>query len=459
MDIAGVFSNRRGRARYRAIVEAIADEIASGRLRPGDRLPVQRDLARILDVAVGTVTRAYVEAARLGLIAGEAGRGTYVRGLPASGTKARPAEPPPVDLTFNRLAYEDAHPAAAERMLAKAKARRPAQTGYGFELGPGAEHHRATAVQWLATRGVATAPEGVVLCNGIQHGLAVVLAALVGPGDVILTEELNYPGIGLLGSVFRPHLRALAVDAEGLSADALAAACRRARSRLLVCAPTLHNPTNGVMSLKRRQAVAEIARRHDLIVVEHDVNGIAFPEAPPSFTKLVPERAIHLASTWKSTPFGICIGFIAAPAPLVPRLTAAAQATSWMPAPFLTETVSGWIADGAAAAVDAWHRGEAAERSEIARRAISRACGLHRASYNAWLPLPDPWRRESFVDQLRRRGVIVMPSDAFVVGRATAPHAVRINLGGTRSRTDLRRALETVAEVLEEGPRPDRIIA
>src|SRR5579862_6346646 len=64
--------------RYRAIADALADDMAAGRLAAGTRLPPQRDLAWQLKVTVGTVARAYTEAARRGLVSGEVGRGTYV---------------------------------------------------------------------------------------------------------------------------------------------------------------------------------------------------------------------------------------------------------------------------------------------------------------------------------------------------------------------------------------------
>src|SRR5215831_18889632 len=65
--------------RYAAIAEALAADAGEGRLRPGARLPTHRELADRLGVTVGTVTRAYAEAARRGLVSGEVGRGTFVR--------------------------------------------------------------------------------------------------------------------------------------------------------------------------------------------------------------------------------------------------------------------------------------------------------------------------------------------------------------------------------------------
>ena len=70
--------SRRTGPKYRAIAQAIGEDIANGKLAPGMRLPTHRDLAWRLGVTVGTVSRAYGEAARLHLVGGEVGRGTYV---------------------------------------------------------------------------------------------------------------------------------------------------------------------------------------------------------------------------------------------------------------------------------------------------------------------------------------------------------------------------------------------
>ncbi|MEM7172761.1 MAG: winged helix-turn-helix domain-containing protein, partial [Pseudomonadota bacterium] len=65
--------------RYQALADALAEDISEGKLQPGDRLPTHRDLAWSLGVTVGTVSRAYAEAARRGLTNGEVGRGTFIK--------------------------------------------------------------------------------------------------------------------------------------------------------------------------------------------------------------------------------------------------------------------------------------------------------------------------------------------------------------------------------------------
>ena len=83
---------------YRAIADAIDEEVQKGSLRPGARLPPHRDLADHLGVTVTTVTRAYTEAARRGLTTGHVGRGTFIRG---NGPEDVPSGP--IDLSINIL--------------------------------------------------------------------------------------------------------------------------------------------------------------------------------------------------------------------------------------------------------------------------------------------------------------------------------------------------------------------
>ena len=98
-------------------------------------------------------------------------------------------------------------------------------------------------------------------------------------------------------------------------------------------------------------------------------------------------------------------------------------------------------------------RQEATARQAMARRWLD-APGLmrHPSAYHVWLDLPEPWRREAFVAEARRRGVAVAPAEAFAVGRQPVPHAVRICLSAARDRTQLERGLGILAEILESGP-------
>ena len=136
-----------------------------------------------------------------------------------------------------------------------------------------------------------------MLCGGAQQALAICLAAIAGRHETILVEELTY--CGLLDAASLLHLRpkAVAMDAHGLRPDALDRQCRATGAKLLVLVPTFQNPTTAVMPEARRRDLVQVARRHDLIVVEDDVYGYLPEPRPPAIATLAPERTIYLIPT------------------------------------------------------------------------------------------------------------------------------------------------------------------
>lgn len=444
--------------RYLAIAEAIEADVASGRLRPGERLPTQRDLAARLDVTVGTVTRAYLEAARRGLVSGEVGRGTFVRAraehLPHAPDAAE------VDLAVNHPPPPHGAPHVA---ALKAALVRVAQGGleHLLEYPPegGSSRHREAGAAWLGRIGLEARPEQVVVCNGSQHGLTTLLATLMQPGDVLLAEALTYPGLRSVASLLHLRVQGLALDADGLRPDALEAACRTSAARVLYCLPTIHNPTSSVMPERRRREVAEIARTHGLTILEDDIHAHLPEGRPLPLAAFAPERTCYVTGTSKTLAPGLRVGFVFAPEALAERLASAVRATTWGAAPLMAEVVAEWIDDGTADAIVAARRREAAARQELARGVLSGfELQAHPFGYHLWLPLPDPWRAEAFTAHLRRRGVSVTPAEAFVAGRGTAPHAVRLCLGAPRTREELESGLQAVAETLAAEPEAGRAI-
>lgn len=169
---------RWGKPHYLAIADALADDIRTGHLLPGTRLPTQRALAATLDLNFTTVSRGYVEAHRRGLIEGRVGRGTFVVD-PADTT--RPAEaaharrPGPVDFTMN-LPPEPDLPGLQARMrssfaeLSGNLADLLRYQGFG-----GTEADKEAALRWLAGRGIGAARERLLICPGTHSALSSIL--------------------------------------------------------------------------------------------------------------------------------------------------------------------------------------------------------------------------------------------------------------------------------------------
>jgi DNA-binding transcriptional MocR family regulator len=440
--------------RYLAIAQALQEDIEQGRLGGGSRLPTHRELAYRLGVTVGTVSRAYLEAERRGLIEGQVGRGTFVRQPAATPAFAIRREGGIVDLSLNLAPVAGMASVLAPALTHLARHRDLASLlAYQHELGLPA--HRAAGAAWLARTGVATAPERVAITGGAQHALHASLTALTRPGDTILLEGLAYPGAKVLASQLGLQVRDVAIDGEGLRPDALEAACQEERTRVLVTMPTLHNPTTATQSAERRRQIIEVARRHDLMIVEDDIYGFLLESPPEPLAALAPERCIYLTSLSKSVAAGLRLGYLAAPVEWIGRIGAAVRGTIWMASPLLAEIAARWVRDGTAARLADERRDFARRRQGIAARALAgQRLESHPASFHLWLHLPEPWRWSDFVAAAERRGVRVTPPDLFATGRAAVPHAVRLCLSAVESEARLEEALATLAALLAAPPEP-----
>jgi DNA-binding transcriptional MocR family regulator len=456
---------------YLAIADMIAEDIASGRLRAGTRLPPQRELARRLGIDFTTVTRAYAEARRRGLVAGHVGRGTFVLGDDGNaGIGARLMPTGGVDLSIN-IPPESAI-AEAARALGGTMGEIGGDGAFGallrYQQNVGRDDHRESGARWVAaTYGGAVLPERVVVCGGAQHALTTLLATLANTtGDerpLVLTEALTYPGFKAIADLLGLRLVGLAVDEEGLLPAAFRAACRKLRPRLLYCTPTLQNPTTAVMSESRLRQIARIAREFGVAIIEDDVYGPLHAAAPPSLASHAPELTYYVASLSKTLAPGLRVAYVVAPnAGEADRVAHGVRATTWMANPLTAEIATRWIQNGTATRILAAGRAETIERQRVTRAVLGEAGIQFRAplgAMHAWVKLSATWRSDRFARELRRMGVIVMPADAFAVGSYAGPPAARISVTAAPSIDHLRKALEQIATLATQSGRPRRAVA
>ena len=437
--------NRRGPV-YRAIADALDEDVQNGALRAGMRLPPHRDLADHLGVTVTTITRAYAEAARRGLTSGYVGRGTYIRG---NEVEERGAETTPFDLSINILMPDKEVANLQPRMFQRRVL--PWTQILGYIPAKGHLRHRQAMAAWLARGGLVVDPEHVVLTAGAQHSLSVAMSALLKPGDTLLMEELTYSGARALAHQQHLTIRAVAMDAEGLRPEALEAACRSTRARALYCMPRLQNPTSAVMSDRRRRQIAVIAEKYRLTVIEDDVYGFTSPEKTP-LAALIPHRTVYLTSLSKSLFPGMRLGCVTAPPDLLDGVVGAVWSSMIMASPIGADLLSGWIEDGTAARLADWKRHEFTARQAMARRIFDgERVQTHPSSPHIWLQLPARWSTDSFVAHVRSRGVGINPSTQFSVADPPA-RAVRICLGPPRTRPGMEQAFTIVRDSLAGQP-------
>ena len=455
--------------RYRAIADAMAAGLQNGELKPGDRLPTHRDLAYRLGVTVGTVTRAYAEAQRRGLLEGHVGRGSYLAG-PASGLGPSGLS---ASLLSNSLGMADHEPGgmidlslafppqAGDGLMQRTLADLARQPGIArllnYQPHAGMAHHRAAGAAWIGRHGFDVPADRVIVTAGAQHGLCIVTGALLAPGDLLLSESLTYPGLRAVGELFKLRLKGVPLDESGIVPEALEAICRSEAPRAIYCMPGLQNPTGSVMPEERRHAIAAILRRHGVALIEDDIYGFLDGGLPP-LAAMMPELGHYLVGTSKSLGPGLRIGFLVTPPGPNTAYVAALRATTWMAPPLLAEIVCRWITDGTAARMVEAQRRNAAERQVLASRLLAgfdyRA---HPNSFYGMLHLPPPWRASDFVAAGARRGLRLRAAETFAVDQG-APEAVRLCICAVDTVEILTDGLERVVALLREGPGADNLV-
>lgn len=445
--------------KYRALVEALRTDVRAGRLAPGTRLPPVRDLAGRLGVTPGTVARAYQLATESGLLDAQVGRGTFVR-QPG----AEPPAPRPLllhedsrglaDLLVSR-AVEVGQSGEIGEIFAQA-----ARSGLDFTRYPAEDTDlmpcRAAVADWLADRGIAVAPRDLVLTEGAQQGLFAALELALPERDpAVGMDELTYPGFRRAVRALRGRAIHLPADGEGILPGAVEEAVHRHGLRALVLSPDAHNPTAVRMGPARREALAALARQHDLAIVQDDVYALVQADRAAGFERLCPERAWIAASFSKCVAAGIRLGFLACPpgrgagAPRI--LRGIGQQTSLLVAAAAERLIRSGAADRIRAAV----RAETLARVDAARAILAGRELAGRPDLNfLWVPLPPPWRVTAFVAAAERAGVLVAGADVFAAPDRPAPNAVRLALSGPPDRAALARSVGTLAALLA-GPAPD----
>ncbi|NOK38940.1 PLP-dependent aminotransferase family protein [Corallococcus exercitus] len=443
---------------YGALVDALAADISAGKLRAGDRLPTHRELASTLGASLGTVTRAYAEAERRGLIWSQVGNGTFVRDLQEGDRYSPQLDRTRIDLgptavpivpgDVGHLAL-----AAALRRLGE-RADLGALSGYQAHAGTGAQ--RAAGVRWLELAGVPATSDEVLVCGGAQHATLMVLSLLANPGG-LLVEDVTYPGVLAAAEFLRLPTHPVAIDAEGLVPEALAEACRRTQARVLYCTPTNHNPTTAIMPLKRRQALVEVCREFDVTLIENGALAPLVAKAPAPLAALAPERTYHLASLSKAVLPALRVGYIRAPAHARLSLEQAAAATVWSGSPLLHELATQWVTDGTAESLRDARRAEATARQSLAAKVLKgHPYVAHASAYFLWMPIPEHRRATGLVEEAAARDVLLGPAHLFSARPGHAPNALRVSLGAAGSREELERGLKTLAELLA-APAPRRL--
>ncbi len=366
---------------YRQIYESVRRAILSGRLASGKRLPASRVLAAQLGVSRLTVVNAFEQLLAEGYLESRTGAGTFVASqipdellqlapresqakaaaneaetivssfaarLSATPTRvSRPPQAPPTAPFKNGLTAVDEFPFDIWEKLAVRVYRRAGRQMAGYGEAAGYRPLReAVAAHLAAARGVRCGVEQVFITNGAQQALDLVARVMLEAGDRVWIED---PCYGEALAVFRAtgaRVRPVPVDAEGL---ALPAEGRREAAKLVYVTPSHQYPTGVTMSLARRLALLEWARKTRAWIVEDDYNS-EFRYAGRPLASLQnldeSERVIYVGTFSKTIFPALRLGCLVVPRRLIDVFAAARNLCDAHSPVFEQATLAEFIAEG-----------------------------------------------------------------------------------------------------------------
>lgn len=438
--------------KYMALARAIRGAVDTAALAPGDRLPPVRGLANRIGVTPGTVARTYSLLCDEGVLQATVGRGTFVAGDDTPAALSLRLAPHSFDFTAPGL------PDMGQIALIRSALGRALDGGSGAVLRNPREHGdeaaRTAMLDWIEADRLGRATvDDLVLTHGPESAVQTVMqSVLSGTRPVVLVDEMSASLFARVAGLLRAEVVAVPMDREGIVPTALDDIAAGTRARLLCTAAEAHDPTTLSTPLARREAIAAVARRHDLHVLDYDCTRIGAAQAP-AYRALLPERGWHVGGLSSMLSPWLESAFVVAPAGQGAAMRTFAHGAGTR----LCAPVTGMLPTllGNPDTRSACNR----VRTEMNRylRAAADALAAHGPVWREdvpflWLPLPRGWAVDGFVAAAADAGVSVSPAAAFALPGAHAPRAVRIAVDAQVAFDCFGHAMAVFAALLDRGP-------
>ncbi len=242
---------------------------------------------------------------------------------------------------------------------------------------------RSGIAEFMASKGMACAPEGLIVTTGSQQALDLLAKVMLDEGDKVIVEGPTFLATIQCFRLYGAQLLSAPVDAQGVQVDLLEQLIVQHRPKMIYLIPTFGNPSGGLLSLERRLKVLELAVRHQVLVVEDDPYGDLYFGAPPPPSLLALSEQVPGSRDWlaycgslsKVLSPGLRVGWLAAHPELLARATMCKQFSDAHTSTFAQATAARYLQAGRMPATLAQVRRVYAERAQAMGQALERELG------------------------------------------------------------------------------------
>ena len=435
-----------------------------GHLVDGAKLPPQRNLAFDIGVTIGTISRAYALLHERGLVSGEVGRGTYVlsrKDITAQAANdpvtiglsgSRPFTAPPGKIRFDSTAAPDiGQSAQLARLMAEIGTECSSEIASYTRSFP--DHWYEAGARWLSYGNWRPSPEVIVPTLGAHAGIMAILTAITNPGDRIIFEHMTYSQVSRAVGLVGRRTALVESDGDGIIPEDFERVCVQQHPKVAFIMSSAQNPTLATLPFDRRKAIADIAHKHSVWLIEDNLYGAMDKKEIPLIAELAPDRTFVVDGLSKAVAAGVRGGWVACPPHFAQRVRVAHKMmTGGLPF-LLAEICARLVMSGAADEIWQACRREINAREAEARKILSG----HDFRSNTdipflWLKLPEPWLSATFKNAALNEGVLIDDEDEFKAGRSEkTSHRVRIGFSSPESLNEVTNGLKVIRGLLDNA--------
>jgi len=452
---------------YQQIGNYLRNAILSGKLTADTRLPAYRQLADDLGVNRATIENAYAMLEADGLVFSRMGSGTYV--LPQPLISKTSKQNKDIDLPLwqqnfqtketasnldliDALLQEAGHlhpisfasgisdtrqfPADEFRKVLQTVMRRDQIAALEYGERSGYAPLREGIVHILASQGLQTNSESILITAGSQQAIFLVSQVLLKPNDIILVENPTYSvAIDLFRSLGF-QIIGVPMDSQGMQVEKLEKLLQQHHPKLIYTIPNFHNPTGTCLSSPRRRELIVLAERYNVPILEDDFVGDLRYEghAQPSLKALDSNgQVIYVGTFSKMLMPGLRVGFIVADGPVYDSLLNFKRVSDLATSTLIQRALDAYVTVGRYQTY--LHRSNQIfrKRRDVMVEAIKKylpskvSFDIPTGGLFIWLRLPEKMYADELLPLACKEGVSFVPGNFFFIDNADGREWLRLN--------------------------------
>lgn len=429
---------------YLSLAQRMEYDILSGVLKGGTKLPPQRELADYLDLSLNTITRAYTLCEKRGLLYAVTGKGTFVSGSVNTNKSVVDLQPSVINLgvTYSPQTNTD-YMVDIIRDITESE---DFAKNITCSDPLGSLYQRSAAEKWVANFGI-KANGNILLTNGSQNSLNLILTSLFESGDKIVVDQYTYPNFLSLANMLHISLLPVPSDRYGMDTSELIKVLNTNNVKGIYLSPSCSNPQAICMPIDRRKEIADIIMKNNLVLIEDDCYAFLREERLPSIYMITGGRGLYLTELNKAVSPVIRTGMICYSEEFKSKLEQANYNCNL--------TVDRYSAQIAARAIERkiFEKTIKQHISKINRRntIYGKYFDITNInSYYQWLELPRGISSTVFESVAIKSGIKVYGSERFLTGDPGGKYFLRISTTTADTEQHLETALSEIKRIIDD---------